>query len=196
MTKPLMLQDLEQAVCHCGAEDCSNQELYFHGACHPGSPVAVSYKKGSGFLTISCAICDELIAEVKVSTEMECPYCVLLGMDGSLDKVKIPPVEKIIEDNSLENIQSDDPVREYEIWSEGFASAGGRGEAFLHGKMAGRSFNEACVRFFEIRDMEFRIGQDAEDTPIFNAKQLTYLGRRLFPTEEEARMGKRSNKEK
>lgn len=78
-------------------------------------------------------------------------------------------------------------VREYEIWSEGYAATGERGYAFFHGKMTGKSFNEACIRFFEMKDSDFRNGMDAENAELFDAEQLTYWGCRLFPTEAEAR---------
>lgn len=50
----------------CG---CSAPVLFFHGKCHPTSPVEVGYEKGSGKLEIGCAVCHRHIATVLVQSE-------------------------------------------------------------------------------------------------------------------------------
>ena len=38
-------------------------------------------------------------------------------------------------------------MKEFEIWSEGYAATGERSGAYFHGKSTGETFNEACINF-------------------------------------------------
>jgi hypothetical protein len=64
--------------------------------------------------------------------------------------------------------------RIYEIWAEGFAATGERGEAQLLGRCYGNSFREACINQF--------IGNK-----LFDSSRLTYWGCKLFDNENAAR---------
>lgn len=63
----LTTAELERSVCACGAEDCDNSTIFFHGKCHPESPAEVSYTKGSDKIVIACHKCKMLIAEIAVA---------------------------------------------------------------------------------------------------------------------------------
>ena len=39
-------------------------------------------------------------------------------------------------------------MKEFEIWSEGYAATGEHSEARFHGKMKAESFIQACIKFF------------------------------------------------
>lgn len=45
-------------------------------------------------------------------------------------------------------------MKEWEIWSEGYAATGEHGRAFLHGTAWGESFDEACINFREPEDLK------------------------------------------
>lgn len=64
--------------------------------------------------------------------------------------------------------------KEYEIWSEGYLATGNMSGAHFHGKQAGKSFREACEKFFKER-------------VFFNKENLTIWGCRLYDNEQEAR---------
>lgn len=55
----------------CAVEGCDHrdhdQTLFFHGKCHPQAPVAASYSKTTGTITIRCHRCTAFIAEVRVA---------------------------------------------------------------------------------------------------------------------------------
>ena len=69
----------------------------------------------------------------------------------------------------------------YEIWSEGYAVTGDRGDASLMGTAVGATFREACIEFFS----------DPYDLHnykrLFDAERLTFWGCKLFMTERAAR---------
>ena len=65
-------------------------------------------------------------------------------------------------------------MKEYEIWSEGYAATGESAPAHLHGKQEAESFFEACLIFFK-------------GSYLFNVDRMTYWGCRLFDNETDAR---------
>lgn len=68
-------------------------------------------------------------------------------------------------------------MKEFEIWSEGYAVTGNSAEATYFGTSKGKDFREACRNFFSKRD----------DRNQFDYKAMTYWGCRLFDNEGEAR---------
>lgn len=69
-------------------------------------------------------------------------------------------------------------MREFEIWSEGFAATGNQSGAILHGKQEAGSFPQACRRWFAGRN---------DGPAYFDPKRLTYWGCKLFDNETDAR---------
>lgn len=67
---------------------------------------------------------------------------------------------------------------EIEVWSEGYAATGERGEAVCHGVVKAASLREACDALAK-RDRAFRAYYDPE--------RMTFWGCRLFDNEESAR---------
>ncbi|MEJ7831207.1 MAG: hypothetical protein WKF91_23580 [Segetibacter sp.] len=74
-------------------------------------------------------------------------------------------------------------MREYQIWSEGFAATGERGGATFHGKQMAETFDEACDLFFK--------GNSTYDSLLDGRDMKTliraYWGCRLFDNEADAR---------
>jgi hypothetical protein len=73
--RPLNRKDLDQqAIMGCEAEGCDHtncNEIYIHARCHIRGGVEVCYKKATGTLVISCALCHQLIVNVAVANENE-----------------------------------------------------------------------------------------------------------------------------
>ena len=67
-------------------------------------------------------------------------------------------------------------MREYKIWSEGYAATGNSSGAVYHGVGFGKTFKEACSRFFAL-----------DRTGNYNENSLTYWGCRLYEHESQAR---------
>lgn len=64
---------------------------------------------------------------------------------------------------------------EFEIWCEGYAATGERGQAMLMGRTMAHSFKEACDNLLT--------GSGA----VYNSEHGTYWGCRLFDNETAAR---------
>ena len=62
----------------------------------------------------------------------------------------------------------------YEIWSEGYAATGERGEAIKIGEAEAESFQEACNTLLR-------------ENGLYDSARLTYWGCRLFDNEADAR---------
>lgn len=73
------------------------------------------------------------------------------------------------------------PLQSFQIWSEGHVFEGRQQKAQYHGRVSAESFRDACERFWsdEVR-------YDGA-VSLFNRTALTYAGRALYRTEEEAR---------
>ena len=67
-------------------------------------------------------------------------------------------------------------VREYPIWSEGFACTGENGKAQYLGKFKGETFAAACEAW----------ANSTDDPNYFDKEQLTYWGCRLYDNKEDA----------
>lgn len=44
-------------------------------------------------------------------------------------------------------------MKEFEIWSEGYAATGEHSPAYFHGKAKGETFDEACINFRQEADV-------------------------------------------
>ena len=62
----------------------------------------------------------------------------------------------------------------YEIWSEGFAATGNSAPATYHGTASGKTFRDACKKYFK-------------GSKSYNAKTNSLWGCRLFDNETAAR---------
>lgn len=71
-------------------------------------------------------------------------------------------------------------LNEYEIWCEGYAATGHRGQAFCFGKAHGENFREACRAFFRV---EIAAGKFHTYDPAENR----YWGCQLYDNETDAR---------
>jgi hypothetical protein len=65
MPEPLYKEDLKDLKCPCGRPGCEDP-LFFHSQCHPAAPTWTSYF--DGVLTISCVVCDKIIAQIAVAS--------------------------------------------------------------------------------------------------------------------------------
>lgn len=63
----------ELDVARCETPGCDHTghspELYIHSICHPNSPVELSYDRTTGELTVNCAKCGGMVAEIAVAEE-------------------------------------------------------------------------------------------------------------------------------
>jgi hypothetical protein len=59
--------ELDNAKCDWAACVEEHSKVYFHGKCHPYSPMRVVYEKKTGEVVISCAECRNEIARVEVA---------------------------------------------------------------------------------------------------------------------------------
>lgn len=66
-------------------------------------------------------------------------------------------------------------MKEYEIWSEGYADNGGHEGAHFHGKCEAGNFDEACIKL-----MEAKLDKNSDGTN-------SIWGCRLFDNEADAR---------
>lgn len=71
-------------------------------------------------------------------------------------------------------------VKQYEIWSEGFADSRELHQAYLFGCGEGETFREACINFMNA-------DKQHKELRYFNVKDLTFWGCRLFDNEADAR---------
>jgi hypothetical protein len=62
--------DLDQLV--CSDEDCSNtacsEQMFFHSPCHPTEPTWVMYDGEMRVLVVTCSVCNQPVATVKVAS--------------------------------------------------------------------------------------------------------------------------------
>jgi hypothetical protein len=65
----------------------------------------------------------------------------------------------------------------FEIWSEGYACTGERGDATYLGSVKANSFKEACDKLFS----------SEEHKVYYNSEKLTYWGCKLFDNKSDAR---------
>jgi hypothetical protein len=63
----LTRQDLDAVRCRVAGCQHDHGVLYFHGSCHPNSPVWACYEKQTGEIVIRCGKCEQLIARVAVA---------------------------------------------------------------------------------------------------------------------------------
>lgn len=67
MIAKLTIRELSQMGCEMTGCHHDHNLVYFHGQCHPRSPVWAAYEKATGTLIIRCARCDEFIARIGVA---------------------------------------------------------------------------------------------------------------------------------
>jgi hypothetical protein len=67
MSKTLTQADLNDRG--CGTPNCGHDHsvLYLHSGCHPQTPTWAVYEKASGVLTIRCARCRKVVAQLKIA---------------------------------------------------------------------------------------------------------------------------------
>jgi hypothetical protein len=69
--KPLVKAQLDKAAargCSVPGCTCNDGQVFMRSMCHGDyRGVDVSYLKDSGILTISCRVCEQLIAKIKVA---------------------------------------------------------------------------------------------------------------------------------
>lgn len=76
-------------------------------------------------------------------------------------------------------------MKEFEIWSEGYAATGERGTAYFHGKAKGETFEEACKNF---RDSDGEpLGLDLNEDGSLRYDRPSIWACRLFDNEADAR---------
>ena len=75
-------------------------------------------------------------------------------------------------------------MKEYKIWSEGFAATGQSGEATLHGTIEAKSFEDAILQF-ALKHKDFYNLLDHR--PSDRGSNYTYWGCRIFDNEADAR---------
>lgn len=69
----------------------------------------------------------------------------------------------------------------YQIWIEGYQATCEKRTAQLMGQVAAKTFREACIRFAR--------SPDAVGWGVFDEKELSFWGCRLFDNETNARKG-------
>jgi hypothetical protein len=62
----------------------------------------------------------------------------------------------------------------FKIWCEGYSCTGEKSEAIYHGVARGKTFKDACMKYFS-------------GSTCFDSDRMTYWGCRLFDNEAEAR---------
>lgn len=69
-------------------------------------------------------------------------------------------------------------MKQFEIWSEGYAATGEAGPATFHGIYGGLDFKDACTNYAKL---------DKAFARYFNPDRMTYWGCSLFDNEVDAR---------
>lgn len=64
-----------------GCEACGHDShvIFFHSRCHPKAATWAKYTSGDGVLTITCSVCERIIAEVQVSEKLKNPPTIHSG---------------------------------------------------------------------------------------------------------------------
>lgn len=68
-------------------------------------------------------------------------------------------------------------MKNYEIWSEGYAITGNRSDAQYHGIFSGETFEEACLAW----------AKTVSQPELYDVQNNSYWGCRLFDNEFDAR---------
>jgi hypothetical protein len=68
MKLPLTRVELDPMRCHCGK--CANGELFINQKCHPAAHCEVVYNQKTGILTVRCAQCKQVGAQIKVASTL------------------------------------------------------------------------------------------------------------------------------
>ncbi|HTB99873.1 MAG TPA: hypothetical protein VK705_04265 [Ferruginibacter sp.] len=88
------------------------------------------------------------------------------------------------------------PLKEYEIWEEGYSATGEHGGAIFLGKSIGRSFKEACCKLMcekhleylkEVQSDEYNGYDNPNDGWSYDPSTNTKWGCHLFDNEVDAR---------
>ena len=66
----LTQKELNQAGCGIPNCDHDHSVLFLHSRCHMGRPTTVRYIKETGTISVRCAVCDSVVAEIKVAHEL------------------------------------------------------------------------------------------------------------------------------
>jgi hypothetical protein len=73
MREPDILTQQQLNAAGCSTPDCGHDHstLHLSPQCHPGSPSFASYDKSDGTLTMTCAVCDELVTRVLIARALQ-----------------------------------------------------------------------------------------------------------------------------
>lgn len=85
------------------------------------------------------------------------------------------PVAEEVQHDYIAATDPEDQI--FEIWSEGYACTGESSRAIHFGRCFGKTFKEACIKFFSYRD----------DKSCFDPERMTFWACRLYDNEEDAR---------
>lgn len=84
-------------------------------------------------------------------------------------------------------------LKEFEIWSEGYAATGESEQAVFYGVHKGRNFQDACMRYFLLAELNQREWHDANDS-YYDTSRFDYNGNsnsiwacKLYDNEADAR---------
>ncbi len=96
----------------------------------------------------------------------------------------------------LERVDNHPVLKEYEVWMEGYAATGERGDAHLAGKAFARNFKQACDIVMCRTHLEHIEKENAPDSKEYHSPYgwsydpscLSYWGCSLFPREDWARL--------
>ena len=69
-------------------------------------------------------------------------------------------------------------IKQYQIWTEGYAATGESSGAIYHGLSKGKTFKQAVENFIE---------ENNWDKKLYNSEKLTYWGCKFYDNESDAR---------
>ena len=69
-------------------------------------------------------------------------------------------------------------IKQYQIWTEGYAATGESSGAIYHGFSKGKTFKQAVENFIE---------ENNWDKKLYNSEKLTYWGCKFYDNESDAR---------
>ena len=69
-------------------------------------------------------------------------------------------------------------IKQYQIWTEGYAATGESSGAIYHGLSKGETFKQAVENFIE---------ENNWDKKLYNSEKLTYWGCKFYDNESDAR---------
>lgn len=69
--EPVVLEELTQSLV-CGDPGCDEtHDLIMSAECHPDNGLLVGMCKGQDFLTLTCFVCDSVVAEIAIAKKAD-----------------------------------------------------------------------------------------------------------------------------